>query len=130
MQEYFIGWHQPNNGASGCGQFDRCMVSVNRLIKRKSFFAVNRWMLDSGAFTRITSGLGHLPAQQYAYEINRWQGCGDLAAAVTQDWMCEEFVLSITGLTVKDHQQMTIERFDELLPMIEKAYLMPVLQGY
>ncbi|MGL5060786.1 MAG: DUF7221 family queuine tRNA-ribosyltransferase-like protein [Microcoleus sp.] len=130
MKEYFIGWHQPNNGPSGCGAFDRCMISVNRILGRKSPFKVNRWILDSGAFTRITTGLGHLPANQYAEEINRWQSCGDLAAAVTQDWMCEKFVLSKTGLTVADHQRMTIERYDELLKLVDKAYLMPVLQGY
>lgn len=130
MQEYFIGWHQPNNGKSGCGAFDRCMVSVNRLLSRKTPFTVKRWMLDSGAFTRITSGIGHLAAQKYAHEINRWQNCGDLAAAVTQDWMCEEFVLSRTGLTIADHQRLTIERYDELLKLVDKAYLMPVLQGY
>lgn len=130
MQEYFIGWHQPNNGPSGCGAFDRCMISVNRLLSRKSPFRVNRWILDSGAFTRITTGLGHLPAHQYAKEINRWQSCGDLAAAVTQDWMCEGFVLSKTGLTVAAHQRMTIERYDELLQLVDSVYLMPVLQGY
>jgi hypothetical protein len=21
MQEFYIGWHQPNNGISGCGEF-------------------------------------------------------------------------------------------------------------
>ena len=125
-----MGWHQPNNGLSGCGGFDRCMVSVNRLLTRKTFFRVNRWMLDSGAFTRITSGTGHLPALQYANEINRWHDCGDLAAAVTQDWMCEEFVLQKTGLTILDHQRLTIDRYDELLKLVDKAYLMPVLQGY
>jgi hypothetical protein len=130
MQEYFVGWHQPNNGPSGCGSFDRCMISVNRLLSRKAPFRVNRWILDSGAFTRITSGIGHLPAQKYAHEINRWFGCGDLAAAVTQDWMCEEFVLSKTGLTIADHQRLTIERYDALLKLVDKAYLMPVLQGY
>ena len=130
MQEFFIGWHQPNNGESGCGSFDRSMISVNRLLKRKSNFKVNRWILDSGAFTRITSGVGHLPVDEYVNQINRWCKCGDLAAAVTQDWMCEEFVLKITGLTVANHQQMTIDRYDELSALITSAYLMPVLQGY
>jgi hypothetical protein len=131
MKEFFIGWHQPVNGVSGCINFERSMISINRLIDRKSDFPVNRWLLDSGAFTRITSGQGHLDPIIYAQQIDRWSRCGDLAAAVTQDWMCEPFVLEKTGLSVKKHQKMTIERFDLLSELIEsRTYLMPVLQGY
>ena len=131
MIEFFIGWHQPRNGISGCGSFDRTMVSVNRLIDRRSDFPVKRWILDSGAFTRITSGKGHLSPWIYATQIDRWSRCGDLAAAVTQDWMCESFVLNITGMTIADHQRLTIERFDILKKLIQSGtYLMPVLQGY
>jgi hypothetical protein len=131
LKEFYIGWHQPRNGRSGCGDFDYTMISINRLIDRRSRFPVKRWILDSGAFTRITTGVGHLPADVYIAEIDRWSTCGDLAAAVTQDWMCEEFVLKITGLTIEDHQRLTIERFDELRSLIKsETYLMPVLQGY
>lgn len=131
MQEFFIGWHQPNNGSSGCVNFDRVMISINRLIDRKSDFLVKRWILDSGAFTRITSDKGHLDPIVYAAQIDRWSKCGDLIAAVTQYWMCEKFVLNITGLTIEDHQRLTIERFDLLKSLIKSdTYLMPVLQGY
>lgn len=131
MKEFFIGWHQPVKGSSGCGNFDRCMISVNRLINRRSDFPVNRWMLDSGAFTRITSGKGHLDVDVYASQIDRWSTCGDLAAAVTQDWMCEKFVLNITGLSVRTHQKLTVDRFDELKNAVRtNTYIMPVLQGY
>ncbi|NJQ96739.1 MAG: hypothetical protein HC784_01550 [Hydrococcus sp. CSU_1_8] len=129
MQEYYIGWHQPNNGNSGCEKFDRCMISVNRIIKRKSPFKVNRWILDSGAFTRISSGKGHLPVDIYALEINRWSKNGDLAAAVVQDYMCESFILQITGLTIKEHQILTIQNYDKLIQKTN-VYIMPVLQGY
>lgn len=131
MKEFFIGWHQPTIGKSGCANFDRAMISINRLIDRKSDFPINRWILDSGAFTRITSGKGHLCPQVYAAQIDRWSRCGDLAAAVTQDWMCEPFVLAITGLSIVEHQRLTIERFDILKDLIRSpTYLMPVLQGY
>ena len=52
-----------------------------------------------------------------------------LQVAVSQDYMCEEWMLEKTGLTVEDHQRLTIERYDALLPLID-VYLMPVLQGY
>lgn len=107
------------------------MISVNRLENRKSDFPVNRWMLDSGAFTRITSGKGHLDPIEYANQIDRWRSCGDLAAAVTQDWMCEKFILDITRLSVEEHQHMTIDRFDLLKNYTKSSkYIMPVLQGY
>jgi hypothetical protein len=131
MREFFVGWHQPRSGVSGCGNFDCTMISINRLIDRKSDFPVKRWILDSGAFTRITSGKGHLDPNIYAAQIDRWSKCGELAAAVTQDWMCEKFVLNITGLTIEEHQRLTIERFDLLKSLIKSdTYLMPVLQGY
>ena len=155
---FFIGWHQPCNGASGCGDFPRAMISVNRLVKRKSAFAVQDWILDSGAFTRLLKGHGHLSVDQYADEIIRWNGNGNLVAAVAQDYLCDPAILAATGLTIPDHQRLTIERYDDLLcalaeksctQSLDKAYsdcfddfhvsdetrlaipyIMPVLQGY
>lgn len=128
---FFTGWHQPVNGPSGCQSFDYCMISVNRLISRRSNFAVNNWILDSGAFTRITSGKGHLSTRKYAKLIERWAVCGNLMAAVSQDYMCEPFILGITGLTVEQHQKATITRYRHLKRVCESGvYIMPVLQGY
>ncbi len=130
MQEFYIGWHQPVNGLSGCGDFPRCMVSVNRLLRRRSPFPVQSWILDSGAFTRIAGGQGHLPLEDYAKEIRRWAKNGNLVAAVAQDYMCEPFILGKTGLTIQDHQRLTIENYDRLLALNTGVYIMPVLQGY
>jgi hypothetical protein len=45
--------------------------------------------------------------------------------------MCESFMLAKTGLTLKDHQRLTFERYDEILACdLGGTYLMPVLQGY
>jgi hypothetical protein len=129
VQKFYIGWHQPVNGRSGCGTFERTIISVNRLLDRKSSFQVNEWILDSGAFTRISTNKGHLPVEKYAGEINRWSKNGNLVAAVVQDYMCELFILKITGLTIKQHQLMTIESYDRLINMTD-IYVMPVLQGY
>jgi hypothetical protein len=128
---FFIGWHQPVNGRSGCDAFDYCMISVNRLLRRRSHFPVQNWIMDSGAFSRITSGKGHLSTRRYAKEVLRWKDCENLMAAVTQDYMCEEFVLGKTGLSIEQHQRATIARYDNLLRLIGgDVYLMPVLQGY
>ncbi len=129
---FYIGWHQPVNGASGCAQFQRSMISVNRLLNRKSDFQVNDWILDNGAFTRLIRGKGHLSTRKYANLIRRWSTCGNLLAAVSQDYLCEPWTLAVTGLTIQQHQRATISRYDHLLKLLDGSgvYLMPVLQGY
>jgi hypothetical protein len=44
--------------------------------------------------------------------------------------MCESFILEKTGMTVKEHQELTVARYDELLRCETGVYIMPVLQGY
>src|SRR5690349_17785232 len=92
------------------------MISVNRLRNRKSDFVVHDWILDSGAFTEL-SRFDHYrhSVQEYANQVKRWRTCGTLLAAVSTDFMCEPFILEKTGLTVAEHQRLTIERYDELL---------------
>ena len=63
--------------------------------------------------------------------MTRWVHCGNLLAAVSQDYMCEPMILAKTGLTVVQHQLATIERYDALRSLVGKAcYVMPVLQGF
>jgi hypothetical protein len=107
------------------------MISVNRLRNRKSDFAVNNWMMDSGAFTELFKyGCYRHSVQEYADCIKRWRTCGNLLAAVSQDYMTEPFILERTGLTVQAHQRLTIDRYDELLACDTGVYILPVLQGY
>jgi hypothetical protein len=112
--------------------FERSMISVNRLWKRKSDISPHDWILDSGAFTTIAK-YGCYPdglLERYAIAANRWAACGNLLAAVTQDYMCETMMLEKTGLTIAQHQTLTIQRYVSLLTLVSQAYLMPVLQGY
>ena len=45
--------------------------------------------------------------------------------------MCESVMLARTGLTIADHQRLTIERYDAIKASgTAGVYLMPVLQGY
>lgn len=124
---FYVGLHIPAHAH----RFERCMVSVAVLRKRKSDFAVNEWIMDSGAFTEVARHGGYRDGvEAYAEQINRWSRCGNLVAAVAQDWMCEPFVVEKTGLTVRDHQRLTIERYDALLPLVTSTYVLPVIQGY
>ena len=124
---FYVGLHQPHDAQ----HFTRSCISINRLNRRKSPFKVDRWIMDSGAFTEISTH-GHYRADvaEYAAAARRWIGNGQLEAIVAQDWMCEPFILRKTGLTVDRHQSLTVERYDALLDLDPGAYVMPVLQGF
>ena len=124
---FYIGLHQPHDAA----HFDRCMVSVNRLRERRSAFPASEWMLDSAAYTELLNhGTYRHSVDAYAAEVRRWKGCGDLVAATSQDYMCEPFILAHTGLSIAEHQRLTIDRYDKLVACNTGVYILPVLQGY
>lgn len=107
------------------------MISVNALRSRISDFEVGDWIIDSGAFTEIsTYGYYRYPVEEHFGQIVRWVKCGNLVIAVAQDWMCESFVLKRTGLDIATHQRLTIERYDQLISLDPPMSIMPVLQGY
>ena len=123
---FYLGTHMINHAQ----YFNYSFISINRLRRRKSDYPVNNWILDSGAFTEISQyGYFRYPISEYARQINRWSKCGNLEAAVTQDYMCEPFILAKTGQSVIAHQQYTIQRYDELV-RLTSTFVMPVLQGY
>ena len=128
---FFLGVHQP----SDCKHVDAAFVSVHRLVGpkgRKSPFRCKDWIMDSGAFSTILTHGGYPePPEAYAAVVKHWANNGNLLAAVSQDYMCEPHMLKITGLTVEEHQRLTVERYDALLACdLGGVYLMPVLQGY
>ena len=66
---FFTGLHQPSDAK----HFDSAFISVNRLRKRKGPFEVGDWIMDSGAFTEIsTHGHYRHNVDEYASEIRRW----------------------------------------------------------
>lgn len=135
---FFSGWHQPVNGSSGCGDFSFALIGINCLLRRQSSFWCQKVVIDSSAFTRISGKYkgfkAHLPTRRYANLLLKWKRLLDdhLVAAVSQDYMCESLVLQNTGLTVKDHQRITILRYDNLCRLLEGSgiYIIPTLQGY
>ena len=121
----YTGVHHPQLA----GWLERAMLSANVLERRVADFSARRWILDSGAFGRITTGRGHMPVARYARMAERWAACGTLEAVVCQDLMCEPEVLALTGLTVREHQDRTTRAFLELRE-VSPVPVMPVLQGY
>jgi hypothetical protein len=52
-----------------------------------------------------------------------------MLAAVSQDYMCEPWILEKTGMAIPDHQRLTIIRYEGITEKTD-AYVMPVLQGF
>jgi len=106
------------------------MISVNRMQTRKGDLPVGEWIMDSGAFTEIVRyGEHRRSVAAYAQQVRRWSVCGELAAAVAQDWPCSAPCLEASGLDVAEHQRRSLARYDELRSATSAAYIMPVLQG-
>lgn len=131
MNRFFIGLYEPAHA----WPFQHVMISANRLRRRKSGFIVNNWMIDSGAFSELSlHGAYRHDTNEYVQLIKHWSQYGSLSAAVSQDYMCEEMVLARTGLSIRQHQELTIERYlairEGLGEELGTPYLMPVLQGY
>ncbi len=125
---FYVGLHQPSDAP----HFERAFISINRVRGRKKPVPAKDWILDSGAFRELAQfgGYRHEP-EEYAAEVNRLAGLNPgMVAAVSQDWMCEPFMLEKTGLTLREHQCRTIERYVQLRELVRGVYLMPVLQGY
>ncbi|MCK1367800.1 hypothetical protein [Bradyrhizobium sp. 62] len=125
---FFTGLHQPSDAQ----HFDAAFISVHRLRNRKSGFKVGDWIMDSGAFSTIMKHAGYPhPVSEYAEQVKRWSTNGNLLAAVAQDYMCEEHMLKITGMTIDQHQGLTVERYDALVACdVGGVTIIPVLQGY
>lgn len=108
-------------------------VSHHRLQRRRTMpRAVGPWALDSGGFTQLERhGRWTIDAPTYA----EWVRCyvelvGNLEWAAPQDWMCEPFMLEKTGLTVRRHQELTCDNFEELRMFAPDLPIIPVLQGW
>jgi len=103
------------------------------------------WAMDSGGFTELQMhGTWSMNAQEYGATVVRLiADCGWPPEFVApQDWMCEPWVMAGgshggirfagTGLTVRDHQELTVENFCYLREEFDGAGVpwMPVLQGW
>jgi hypothetical protein len=126
MTQFFVGLQRPSTAFA----FACSMLSINVLRNRKRGFSANEWLLDSAAFTEMsTYGNWRTSSVEYAAQIDRLRINGIFRGAVSQDFMCEPSILQRTGLTVRDHQRLTVERYAQLLELTD-AYIMPVLQGF
>jgi hypothetical protein len=73
--------------------------------------------MDSGAFSEITIN------GKYTYTVDEYLKYVELhqpSLFFNMDYMCEPFVLAKTGLTVKEHQQMTIDNQIKIMDRLDK----------
>lgn len=129
---FYVGMHQPCD----LPKVDFACVSISRLRGRKSMPPAPKIgaIGDSAGFTEVARNGGYRETPAQFIEVWRpFLGLPWLQAVASQDFMCEPFVLKRTGLTVADHQRLTIERFDALAalwPDDAAPALLPVLQGW
>jgi hypothetical protein len=128
---FLLGTHQP--GWLGRARVP-LFVSDRRLRRyRRLPAAAAWWALDSGGFTELSTfgtwAHGPSPAE-YARRVARYRRTiGQLLWAAPQDWMCEPFIISKTGLTVVEHQGRTVDNLCHLRAIAPQLPWVPVVQG-
>lgn len=109
-------------------------ISARRLRRAKKRMPIARcdWCLDSGGFSELSLyGKFVTSPEAYACQADRWKWkIGRMVWACPQDWMCEPFMLAKTGLTVANHQRLTIESFAYLRCKSPSVNWIPILQGW
>lgn len=112
-------------------------ISHRRLVGRQwrhggPFRAAEAWALDSGGFTELSlHGGWRTSPEQYVTAIRSYitrLGRPDFIAP--QDWMCEPFMLQRTGLSVLQHQHLTVANLHRLRELAPDLPIIPVLQGW
>lgn len=69
--------------------------------------------------------------KQYADSIVRFNNeIGGMEWASPQDWMCEPSVLAKTRLSIRKHQELTVDNLIELRTINPDLNIIPVLQGW
>ena len=87
------------------------------------------WALDSGGFTELSMhGEWRTGVNEYVEATQRYaEDIGRLEWAAPMDWMCEPFITEKTGLSVREHQERTVENY---LTLRDRGPFIPVLQGW
>lgn len=118
------------------------MVSLRTLPKHKGYRSAVPWFVDSGGFTELQMhGRWRTTAEQHAERcMDVMERFGNVAWLSPQDWMCEPAVINGgtfkditfvgTGLSVREHQERTVDNYLELIDISEDMPWVPVLQGW
>lgn len=125
---FYLGTHKP----SFLGRTDVPLFISRRTLERQKTWkrATGRWALDSGGFTEIsTYGKFQLSPEAYVDQVYQFDDAiGPMDWAAPQDWMVEPWIVQRTGLSVREHQERTIDNYLDLIARSD--LFIPVLQGW
>lgn len=128
---FYLGTHEPSWLRRATVPL---FLSHLRLSRQKRPYqpAVCRYAVDSGGFSEIAKhGRWTIEPEEYVAALRRYAGeLGPFDFAAPQDWMCEPPMLALTGLTVEDHQELTVANFLELRRLAPDLPIIPVIQGW
>jgi hypothetical protein len=123
---FWLGTHRAN----WLGTLDvPLFISHRRLHAYKTLpVALGEWALDSGGFTELNLyGRWKTTEAEYVEAVQRYsEETRRLAWAAPMDWMCEPAVIEKTGLSVREHQERTVQNY---LDLRGRGPFIPVLQG-
>lgn len=128
--KFYLGFHEvPPLTTPGPPLF----LSLKRLYKERKPFVVRDWAIDSGAFSEIsTHGCWTATPEEFVERVrwvHTWPGNPpDFVAP--QDFMCEPHIIQKTGLSIREHQRLTVENLVHLRELAPEIPWMPVLQGW
>lgn len=94
--------------------------------------SMGEWALDSGAFSDVSKlGRFSVSSEEYADRVQCLADrIGNMQFACIQDWMCEPYILSTTGLSVEQHQRRTVDSFLQLREYAPLINWLPTIQGW
>jgi hypothetical protein len=124
--KFYLGIWQPNHAR----KVDKFFFSFRRLQGRRIPLCENGqdWIMDSGGFSELRQN-GH-----YTFGVHEYLGAVELhrpVAFAVMDWMCEPVMLERTGLTIREHQERTVESWLEIQSLWDgESEIMPVVQGW
>lgn len=123
---FWLGTHRP----SWLGIANVPLFVSHRTLRDRHVFprATTPWALDSGGFTELSMyGRWVTTADEYVDAVDEYRVLiGRLEWAAPMDWMCEPVMLEKTGLSVREHQERTVQNF---LDLRDRGPFIPVLQG-
>ena len=141
--KFYLGAHEPSWLWRAAVPLFVSRRTLARRTRRSAWpRAVGSWALDSGGFTELLMfQRWTLSAAAYAAEVRDWrEQIGGLDFAAPQDWMCEPQIIRGgqisgqhtvgTGLSVLEHQRLTVDNYLELRTIAPDLPWMPVLQGW
>ena len=109
-------------------------VSYNWLKKRKKKrFDTQKTpiCIDSGGFTELSRfGGWNTTPEEYVDGLHHLIDLGlQVTWASQQDWMVEPEMIESTGLSLVQHQKLTVDNFLKLRSLTDRVHIIPVLQG-